>query len=63
MLPVGFEPTISVGERPQTYALDRAATGSGNKSYYQLIIYMVVDIIAYITLRPKITKFQPFDVN
>ena len=25
MLPVGFEPTISAGERPQTYALDRAA--------------------------------------
>ena len=29
MSPVGFEPTISVGERPQTYALDRAATGTG----------------------------------
>jgi len=24
MPPVGFEPTISAGERPQTYALDRA---------------------------------------
>jgi len=23
---MGFEPTISAGERPQTYALDRAAT-------------------------------------
>jgi hypothetical protein len=30
MLPVKFEPTISAGERPQTYALDRAATGTGN---------------------------------
>ena len=30
MRPVGFEPTISAGERPQTYALDRAATGTGN---------------------------------
>ena len=29
MPPVGFEPTISEGERPQTYALDRAATGTG----------------------------------
>ena len=29
MLPVRFEPTISAGERPQTYALDRAATGIG----------------------------------
>jgi len=26
---VGFEPTISAGERPKTYALDRAATGNG----------------------------------
>jgi hypothetical protein len=26
---VGFEPTISAGERPQTYALDRAATETG----------------------------------
>jgi len=24
MPPVGFEPTISASERPQTYALDRA---------------------------------------
>ena len=29
MPPVRFEPTISVGKRPQTYALDRAATGTG----------------------------------
>ena len=26
---VGFEPTILAGERPQTYTLDRAATGTG----------------------------------
>ena len=25
----GFEPTISAGERPQTYDLDRVATGIG----------------------------------
>ena len=30
--PVGFEPTISAGERPQTYALDRAAFGTGNNN-------------------------------
>jgi hypothetical protein len=29
MPPVGFELKISGGERPQTYALDREATGSG----------------------------------
>ena len=26
---VAFEPTIPAGERPQTYALDRAVTGTG----------------------------------
>jgi hypothetical protein len=29
MTPVGFEPTISAGERPQTHTLDLAATGTG----------------------------------
>jgi len=29
MPPVGFEPTISAGERPQTHALDLAATETG----------------------------------
>ena len=31
MPPVGFEPTISASERPQTYVLDRAATETGSK--------------------------------
>jgi hypothetical protein len=30
MPPVGFEPIISAGERPENYGLDRAATGTGN---------------------------------
>jgi hypothetical protein len=29
--PVGFETTISAGERPQIYALDRAAMGTEKK--------------------------------
>jgi len=29
MPPVGFEPTISAGKRPQTYVSERAATGTG----------------------------------
>jgi len=29
MPPAEFQPTIPVGERPQTYALDRAAAGTG----------------------------------
>ena len=53
MPPVGFEPTISAGERPQTYALDRAATGTGFRSvvlieikvgYKQMVFENVFDI-------------------
>ena len=45
MPPVGFELTISVGERPQSYALDRAATETGkfytiNKSFFKLLKYI-----------------------
>jgi hypothetical protein len=32
--PEGFETTISAGERPQTYSLDRAAIGTGSRVSY-----------------------------
>jgi hypothetical protein len=37
MPPVWFKPTVSAGERPQTYALDRATTGTGvsNENTFQ----------------------------
>jgi hypothetical protein len=31
---VGFEPTMAVDERPQTYALKRATTGTGQQLTY-----------------------------
>jgi hypothetical protein len=31
---VGFEPTISAGERPKTYAFDCATTGTDYYYYY-----------------------------
>ena len=37
MSPVGFEPTISADERPQTYAVDRAATGTGSAYHRKAI--------------------------
>jgi len=53
---VGFEPTISAGERPQTYALDRAATGTGRdenvtdlskrKEQATLVVHLVLPIVA-----------------
>jgi len=56
MPPVGFEPTISAGERPQTYALDRAATGFGIIQIIQVKIhtsYLIsfVLLIFYLMLR------------
>ena len=42
MSPVGFEPTISAGERPQTYALYRAATGIGFDSHLPFVPLMCV---------------------
>ena len=39
MIRVGFEPAISAGERPKTYALDRAATGIGNIRVYLTILF------------------------
>ena len=43
--PAGFEPTITAGERPQTYALDRTATGTGI-----LISYVTVKIVIVIII-------------
>ena len=45
MNPVGFEPTILAGERPQTYALDRADTGTGTFSITPSFITSVMSRI------------------
>ena len=37
MPPAEFEPTITEGERPHTYALDRAVTGTGHTVIYRII--------------------------
>jgi len=43
MPPVEFEPTISAGERPQTYTLDSAATEIGD---IQTILYIYIYLSA-----------------
>ena len=43
---VGFETTISAGDRPKTYALDRAATGTGTLSHvdkYKITFKLVIN--------------------
>ena len=44
---VGFEPTISAGERAQTYALDRAATGTGIVSCVPKQNYFAIFTVQY----------------
>jgi hypothetical protein len=41
----GFELTIPAGERPQTYALDRAATGSDIQIGYGEQFYLSSNIL------------------
>jgi predicted trehalose synthase len=45
MTPVGFQPTISAGERPKTYALDRAISETGYEKTYRTQIYVVVSAV------------------
>jgi hypothetical protein len=47
MPPVGFELMISAGERPQTYALDRAATGTGIMMMMMIMIIITIIIIVF----------------
>ena len=66
MPPAGFEPTISAGERSQTYALDRAATGTCTyiwiyKRKYKLCIQV---FITYSILEwPEIVQGTKFKTN
>ena len=45
MPPVGFETTISAGERPKTYDLDRAATGIGVLSIWDIYSSRTLDSV------------------
>ena len=43
MPPVRFETTISAGEPPQTYGLDRSATGTG---YNRVLLFIISNVAA-----------------
>jgi hypothetical protein len=45
MRPVGFEPTVSAVERPQTHALDLAVTGTGIKRILKNVIQVIIKVI------------------
>jgi hypothetical protein len=42
MLPASFEPVMPGSERPQTYELERAATGTGALQFVKLIYILLV---------------------
>jgi hypothetical protein len=56
---VGFKPTISAGERLQTYALDRVATGTGN-TVLICIKYSLVFIIIRLELESNVSEKRSF---
>jgi hypothetical protein len=51
MPPVGIEPTIPTGERPHTYALDRAATGTGIAMFSNVLCYNETRVLILRLLR------------
>ena len=52
MLRMRFEPTISADERPQTYTLDRAATGTGSV----LVLDTITNLILFFFRRQRSPK-------
>ena len=69
MHPVGLEPTISARERPQTYALDRAATGTGRiKWLHKFIVPCILSrkneikttlsLVLFALFRPNLTLWS-----
>ena len=57
---MGIEPTNSASERPQTYALDHAATGTGNASHKDLkfvrwnIIIIIIIVVVFTIILPTV---------
>jgi hypothetical protein len=59
MPPVEFEPIISAGERPKTYALDRAATGTGTKLTQPIQILIIAgNLKTFVTINIAIVSIN-----
>jgi len=58
MPPAEFETTISARERPQTYALDRAAPGTGTYTYMNLKMSLCKCYRQYISKQKLFTEMQ-----
>jgi hypothetical protein len=49
---VGFKLTVSAGERPQTYALDRAATGISLRALDKINNFLLL-LLLLVEIEPK----------
>jgi len=59
---VGFEPTISAGERPQTYALDCATTAFPfDNPFLYVVFFSVFTCIGYLSFRTLYTVQEKCD--
>ena len=54
MTPAGFEPTVSADKRPQTYALDRAAAGTGGITFLILMKFYFFFSTTFICTYPPV---------
>jgi hypothetical protein len=61
MPPAGFKPTIPASARPQTHALDRAATGIGSL-YITVPDYSAV-VRIYTAIRRRVHNSPPLDAT
>jgi hypothetical protein len=59
MPPAGFEPTIPASERPQTYALDLAATGIGRQNTYVTVKFEFLREVLMNTVLRDMTPCKP----
>ena len=60
--PVGFEPTISAGERPKTYALDRAANGTGELPHRHMLLRCKLNFLTEVMVEVR-AKFVPWNIR
>jgi len=57
---VGFEPTTTASERPQTYAFDGAATGTGivRIVYQSVRVHLFVNSVLYLFIHISLVILQ-----
>ena len=58
--PAGFEPAIPASEKPQTHALNRAATGIGSYYIYYYYFYVTLQKSCNISNTSSCTSHEPF---